>query len=304
MMDTWLGTVQRKVVTAIIALGCSLGVSGCLTVKGTTTVLEDGRIIEQVQVLPKRSLWAIGTMVLQIEEISADKPRRSKDLAEIRRVLSELRHGMEDTCVVANLIWGQPYAQQSIPVSATRIPLEFGFSNASANGCQIQIGPYDPRVLSSDVAADLGLRIVPLTGLYNPYKLLYISPLLDTDTEITAYIDILCKEEIDTVRCRDDFSALYAFVNHVPAAPEQLVEELDVWERYVLDLYLDENPDLLVGIMEMYRMVFKEITIVSQLRDGAAVGRISSLPRKTSSARPEYTREGIDWFWRGNMMDV
>ena len=307
MMDTWLGTVQRKAVTAIIALGCSLGVSGCLTVKSTTTVLEDGRIIDQVQVLPKRSLWAIGTLFLQIGEISADKPHRSKAPDDMRRVLSKLRHGMEDTCVVANFIWGQPYTQQSIPVSATRIPLEFGFSNTSSNGCQVQIGPYDPRALLPDVAADLGLRIVPLTGLYSPYKLLIASPLLGTDTAITADIDTLCKGEIDTARCRDDFSALYEFVNHVLAVPEQLVElgeELNAWERHALDLYLDENPDLLVGIMEVFRMVFKDITVVSQLQDGAAVGRISSLPHKISSARPDYTREGIDWFWRGNMMDV
>ena len=307
MMGTWLGTVQRKAVTAIIALGCSLGVSGCLTVKGTTTVLEDGRIIDQVQVLPKRSLWAIGTMILQVEGINADKPRRSKAPAEMRRMLSELRHGMEDTCVVANFIWGQPYAQQSIPVSATRIPLEFGIADMNANGCSIQIGPYDPRVLPPNFTADMGIRVVPLTGRYSPYKLLTTNPLLELDAANMVEIDTLCTGEIDPVRCRDDFKVLYAFVDNLQEQPAD--EELNFLERHVMDeltLNLDKNPNLLIGIMEIFRMVLKDTTVVYQLQDGAAVHDFTSRPSESFSApsRGHYTREEYDWFWRGNMMDA
>ena len=52
-------------------------------------------------------------------------------------------------------------------------------------------------------------------------------------------------------------------------------------------------------------MVFKDITVVSQIQDGAAVHRITSLPSENFPApRSHYIREEYDWFWRGNMMDV
>ena len=129
-----MGWIQRKTRMVIVAIGCSLGLFGCVAMEGTTTVLEDGRVIERVQLSPKRSLWAV--LALMADNFAIDLKSDALSRGEASDIVSELRRGMEDMCVMADFLFEQPYADLSIPVSTTRMPLEFEIAGAMRTGAR------------------------------------------------------------------------------------------------------------------------------------------------------------------------
>lgn len=54
--DEMMSLIQRKARVVVVAIGCSLGLFGCIEVEQRMTVLEDGQIIDRIQLSPKRSL--------------------------------------------------------------------------------------------------------------------------------------------------------------------------------------------------------------------------------------------------------
>lgn len=281
-----MGWIQRKTRMVIVAIGCSLGLFGCVAMEGTTTVLEDGRVIERVQLSPKRSLWAV--LALMADNFAIDLKSDALSRGEASDIVSELRRGMEDMCVMADFLFEQPYADLSIPVSTTRMPLEFEIAGAIANGCSVQIGPYDPRTLPAIATAMLGMRVELLPGAHDPYRLTYVIPRSTVDAGNAVDYGDVCTGDVEPARCRDDFEVLHAI--------------LDDWKELFKDeprlMSRIEDKDLLLGIMEAIRMTFASIPVTSRLRHGVAVDWVSE------PSRGQFTREGLDWLWRGSMMDA
>lgn len=212
---------------------------------------------------------------------------------EASDIVSELRRGMEDTCVMADFLFKQPYADLSIPVSTTRIPLEFEIAGAVANGCLVQIGPYDPRTLPASAAAMLRMHVALLPGAHDPYKLTYDIPRSPPDAANAVDFDDMCAGDVEPARCRDDFEVLHAVLDgwNIGDMGKELLEDEP---RLTVP---DEDKDLLLGIMEAIRMVFTSAPVTYRLRHGVAVDWVSK------PSRGQFTREGLDWLWRGSMMD-
>lgn len=275
-------------------LGLSIALSGCLEIEATTTVLEDGRVIDHMVVQPKNSLLAL--LALSARGVSA--AGRGSDTAagrvvrEFRRLtlLQELRT-FANVCKSADWIYKEALARQRIPYSAVSVPTDSRFSEIAGSGCSIQIGPYDPRTLPADFAEEvLGIRIELATGVHEPYRMSVVSigEALE-DTLSSASMDVAelqasCSGELEPALCRQELRVLLVLMRSW---------NMEGGETDELREFLSE-PGMLVGAAEMLRVVLKSMPVTLWIPDNAAVSSVHG----TSAF--EY-RQG--WTWRGSAME-
>ena len=275
-------------------LGISIVLSGCLEIEATTTVLEDGRVIDHMVVQPKNSLLAL--LTLSARGVSAagrgSDTAPSRMLSGIRQLalLEELRN-FANVCKFTDVIYKEALARQRIPYSAVSVPTNFEFSEIAGSGCSIQIGPYDPRTLPADFAEEvLGIRIELTTGLHDPYRMSVVSidEALD-DIPFSASMDVaelkaICSGELDPALCQQELRILLVLIGSWGMEGEES-DELGE---------LLSDPGMLSGTAEMLRMVLKSVPVTLRIPDNTAV----SMVHGTSAF--EY---GQGWIWRGSAME-
>ena len=275
-------------------LGLSIALSGCLEIEATTTVLEDGRVIDHMVVQPKNSLLAF--LALSARGVSAagrgSDTAPSRILNEIRRLalLEELRN-FANVCKFTDEIYKEALARQRIPYSAVSVPTDFRFSEIAGSGCSIQIGPYDPRTLPADFAEEvLGIRIELATGVHEPYRMSVVSieealeDMLSSAPMDVAELQAICSGELEPALCQQELRVLLVLIrswNMEGAEPDELRDILSV-------------PGMLGGTAEMLRMVLKSMPVTLRIPDNTAVSRVNG------NAAFEY-RQG--WTWRGSAME-
>lgn len=265
-------------------LGLSITLSGCLTVDSTTTVLEDGRIIEHMVIQPKNSLLT----VLSLSAQAADGAGRK---FEAEPFLQELRTA-GNACVAADWIFEETYASQGIPYSSVPVPTDFEFSGIAVGGCSIQMGPYDPRTLPPEYAEDmLGMRIELENGRHESYRMSWLSfeEMLD-DTQVSASVDeaglaASCSGELEPELCQRELRTLLLWI-------KSMEDEVPDEPRDILS-----GPGMLVGTAELLRVVLKDVSVTVRIPDTAAVNRVEGF------AFPTFT-SSQEWIWRGSLMEV
>ena len=112
----------RRWKTVCGALVLSIVLSGCLEIEGTTTVLEDGQIIEHVVLQPRRSLLTFLALSARGVTGVAEAEGRGSDAAQ-DRILREFRRltllrqlrSVGNTCEIADLMYKEMFAKQRIP---------------------------------------------------------------------------------------------------------------------------------------------------------------------------------------------
>lgn len=275
-------------------LGLSVALSGCLKVEATTTVLEDGRVIDHIVVQPKNSMLTL----LALSARGVDAAGRGSDTAAIREVkevkrlmlLQELR-SFGNVCKLADRIYEEALAQQRIPYSAVSVPTEFEFSEIRANGCSIQIGPYDPRTLPADFAEEmLGIRIELATGLYEPYRMsvVGVDEAIDHLTS-SALVDVtelqaICSGELEPALCQQELRTLLVLIGSWNMEGEESNELRDILS----------DPGMLGGTAEVLRMALKSVQVTLRIPDNAAVSMVHG------NWDFDYDR---GWIWRGSAME-
>ena len=275
-------------------LGLSVMLSGCLEIEATTTVLEDGRVIDQMFVQPKSSMLAL----LTLSALVVSAADRGSDTAPSRMLsgigqialLEEIRT-FANACKFTDMMYKEALARQRIPYSAVSVPTDFEFSEIAGSGCSIQIGPYDPRTLPADFAEEvLGIRIEPATGLHEPYRMSFIGieEALD-DIPSGASLDVpelqaICSGELEPALCQQELETLLVVIgswNLEGGASDELGDILS-------------DPGMLSGAAETLRMVLRSVPVILRIPDNAAVRVV-----RGTSAR-EY---GQGWIWRGSAME-
>ena len=270
------------------ALGLSIALSGCLKIEGTTTVLEDGRIIDYIVLQPKHSLLTSLALASDAFPLAMETVRR-KSLDRVREQL----HAASDACKIADFLFNkQAYAEQGIPYSTVPTPMEFEFSGTMGNGCSINIGPYDPRTLPEDFTKDvLGMRVVSSTGRYDPYQLSIVK-VVETLDEMVANthtdvpkLEASCAAEVKPELCQEELEIAMNFIRNLAkegGIPDELREMVS-------------NPGMLLGMGEMNRMVLKSVLVTTRIPSNAAV--------HTARGAGDFTY-GQGWLWRGSLMEL
>ena len=274
--------------------GLSIMLSGCLEIEATTTVLEDGRIIDQMVVQPKNSMLAL--LTLSVSGVSAigggSETDRSRILRRIRQIelLEELRN-LANVCKFIDAIYKEEFARKKIPYSAVPVPTDFQFPEIAASGCSIQIGPYDPRILPSDFAEEmLGIRIEPATGPHEPYRMSVVSideALEDIRSDVSIdriELQAICSGELEPKLCQQELRILLVLIGSWNMEGVESNELRDVLS----------DPGMLSGTAEMLRMVLKSVPLTLRIPDNAAVKMVHGTPAF------EY---GQGWIWRGTAME-
>lgn len=261
-------------------LGFSLALSGCLKVEATTTVLEDGRIIDHVVMQPKNSL-------LTLLALSEQGPNMAGHGSDMLRTFS-------DVCKLADEIYSEVYkalARQKIPYSAVPVPTDFEFSGIAGNGCSIQIGPYDPRILPTDFAQEmLGIRIERATGLHDPYRMFFVGAdeaLDGIPSSASMEAEELragCSGELEPAPCEQELRLLSGLIGSWTMEGENSGEFSDVLSA----------PGMLGGAAEMLRMVLKGVPVMLRIPADTAVSMVHG------NWAFEY---GQGWIWRGSAME-
>ena len=293
-------------------LGLSIVLSGCLEIEATTTVLEDGRVIDHMVVQPKSSLVAL--LNLSAKGVSA--AGHGSDTASSRTVggskrlalLEELRT-FGDLCVIMDGLYEEAFAKQRIPYSAVSVPTDFEFPEIVGNGCSIQMGPYDPRTLPADFAKEvLGIRIESAVGLHEPYRMSAIS--IEEALEgipFSASLDgtklqAICSGELEPALCQQELRILSILIeswvmefegSDSQRADSQEFEKLQRVSQALKDILSD--PGMLGGAAEMLRMVLKSVPVTYRIPDNTAVGNVHG------ASNHEY---GHGWIWRGSFMEL
>ena len=292
-------------------LGLSIILSGCLEIEATTTVLEDGRVIDHMVVQPKNSLLAL----LNLSATGVSAAGRGSDTASSRMLggngrlalLEELRT-LGNLCVIVDRIYEEAFAKQRIPYSAVAVPTDFEFPEIAGSGCSIQIGPYDPRTLPADFAEEiLGIRIEPATGFHEPYRMSVVSieealedipfsPSLD-ETKLQA----ICSAELEPALCQQELRILLVLIESLvmeheesdsQRADSQKFETLQRVSQALADVLSD--PGMLGGTAEMLRMMLKSVPVTLRIPDNTAVSMVHG------ASAHEY---GQGWIWRGSFME-
>ena len=284
----------RRWMRAWGVLGLSIVLSGCLEIEATTTVLEDGRVIDHMVVQPKNSLLTL--LTLSARGVSAagrgSDTAPSRMLSAIRRlaILEELRN-FADVCKFTDVIYKEALARQRIPYSAVSVQTDFEFPELAASGCSMQIGPYDPRTLPADFAEELlGIRIELATGLYQPYRmsLVSIDEALDdmpsSASMVVAELQAICSGELEPALCQQEMRVLSALIG----SWDMEGKESDV-SRAILS-----DPGMLSGTAEILRMVLKSVPVTLRIPDNTAVSMVQG------ASAFEY---GEGWIWRGSAME-
>ena len=287
----------RRWTRVLGVLGLSIMLSGCLEIEATTTVLEDGRVIDHMVVQPKNSLLALLTLVEKgastADRGSGTASSRTPDANKGLALLDELRT-FANLCVIMDGLYKEALAKQRIPYSAVAVPTDFEFPEIAGNGCSIQIGPYDPRTLPADVAKEvLGLRIEPAPGLNEPYRMSAIS--IEEalgDISFGASVDgtklqVICSAELEPALCQQELRILLVLMEmERPDTDSKESDELG-------DILSD--PGMLAGAAEMLRMVLKSVPVTYRIPDNTAVSSVHG------ALAHEY---GQGWIWRGSFMDL
>ena len=278
----------------LAVLGVSIMLSGCLEIEATTTVLEDGRVIETMVVQPKNSMLTL--LALSARNVNAADSgydtTAGREVGEVRRLilLQDLRT-FGNVCKLADAIYKEALTRQKIPYSAATVPITFEFTEIAANGCSIQIGPYDPRTLPADFAMEVfGIRIEPATGLHEPYRMSVVSideALADIPSRESidmAELQAVCSGELEPALCQQELRILMVLI----ASWNMEGEDSDEFRDILSD------PGMLGGAAEILRMVLKSVPVTLRIPDNAAVSTV----RGTSAF--EY---GQGWIWRGSAME-
>ena len=288
----WVRTWKR-----VWMLGLSVVLSGCLEIEATTTVLEDGRVIDHMVVQPKSSMLTFLTLAAW----GVNTTGRGSD-TEADRVVSEVRRlillqklrTFGNVCELVDWIYDESFERQKIPYSTVSVPIDFEFSEIAGNGCSIQIGPYDPRTLPVDFAEEmLGIRIEMETGLHKPYRMFVVSideALGDipsgTSIDVTE-LQAICSGELEPALCQQELRILLTLIGSWNEEDEESEESDELGD-------ILSDPGMLVGTTEMLRMVLKSVPVTLRIPDNAAV----SMVHGTSAF--EY---GQGWIWRGSAME-
>ncbi len=266
----------RRWKTAYGVLGLSVVLSGCLEIEATTTVLEDGRVIDHMVVQPKNSLLAMLSL-------TARGRKGRTDLQELRT--------FGNVCKIADWIYKEAFARQRIPYLAVSVPTDFEFSEIVGSGCSIQMGPYDPRTLPADFAEEmLGIRIEPAAGLHEPYLMSVVSidEALDNKPSSAlmnaAELQALCSGELEPALCQQELRILLVLIGNWDKEDEESNEFRDILS----------DPGMLSGAAEMLRMVLKSVPVTLRIPDNTAVRMVHG------ASAFEY---GQGWIWRGNAME-
>lgn len=278
----------------LAVLGVSIMLSGCLEIEATTTVLEDGRVIDTMVVQPKNSMLAF--LALSARDVNTeDRFSKVKRL----KILQELRT-LGNVCNIADEIFKEVLAKQNIPYSAAPVPTKFKFSEIEGNGCSVQIGPYDPRTLPAEFAEEnLGIRIEPVTGLHKPYRMTYIS-IDETSDELPssalmdeAAVQTICSGELEPALCQKELRILVLAGGNIGDIIGNIIGNRNKEADKFGDILSD--PGMLDGATELLRMVLKSAPVTWRIPDNTAV-------RMVHSTLALERDQG--WIWRGSFLDV
>ena len=268
------------------AIGIAIALSGCLKIEGTTTVLEDGQIIDRVALQPKMSMLASIAAsydaLTHLSEQSAWKSYATKreSLAKFRAVLSTVTDG----CEVADAIFRKKaHVRQGIPYSTVPVPIKFEYSGIRGNGCSIQVGPYDPRTLPVDFAEDvMAIRVEPLAGVHSPYKVSSVGISLPEIGDLSN-LKASCTLEDKPDLCLEEMMIAISMLRNFD-------EESSGKLRSMLS-----NPGMLLGLAEMTRSLLKNLSVTLVMPDNAALGIVRG---------PGDFTPGRGWRWRGNILEA
>lgn len=267
-------------------IGFSIVLSGCLKADGTTTVLEDGQIIDRVVLQPRMSMLAsIAAFQGAFTHLAEQSGRKSytkkrTSLAEIREKLSSVTN----VCKLADAIFDkQAHVRQGVPYSTVPVPINFEYSGVRGNGCSIQIGPYDPRSLPVGFAKDvMGIHVEPLTGVYSPYRVSTVGgsfpPIADHPN-----LEASCMSEERPELCQEEMKIAITVLRYID-------EEGSGKLRNML-----ANPGMLVGFAEMTRSLLRSLSITWYIPDNAALGMIRG---------PGIFTYGQGWRWQGSFLEA
>ncbi len=275
-------------------LGLSVALSGCLKIEATTTILEDGRVIDHMVVQPKNSLLSLLNLLARGVNAAGlvSDTAAGRTVKEVKRLmaLQELRT-FGNVCKLSDRIYKKALAKQRIPYSAESIPTDFEFSEIKGNGCSIQMGPYDPKTLPADFAEDmLGIRIERVSGLHEPYRMSVVSvdealdDLLPGASMDLAELQAICSGELEPALCQQELRILLVLIGRWNMEGEESDELRDILS----------HPGMLGGTAEMLRMVLKSVPVTLRVPDNTAVRMVHG----TSAF--EY---GRGWIWRGSAME-
>ena len=266
--------------------GLSIALSGCFTAEQTTTVLEDGRILDQIVLQPKHSWLASLALGSQLNRdlLTAGKFRKHKDFGKF---LSQ----SGDACKVADFILKE-VAQQRIPYSSVPKPIKFGFSDMPGNGCSIQIGPYDPRKLPTPFLKEFfGLRVVTGIGLHSPYKLSGVpmdEGVLRVDV-VASELEASCVGDPKPELCQDEIK----FITNLMMKPiEGMGKNDDLFSELIGDEY---SPKLALGIAHILRSFMKDMSVTWVIPNNVALATVRGVGTLT---------HGQGWLWRGTFLEA
>ena len=277
---------KRYLGTVFGAIGVLIALSGCLKIEATTSVLEDGQIIDRILLQPKMSMLAsIGASYGAVADLSEQWDR--KPYTKRRKSLSEIRADLDtitNACKLADVLLNKKaIVRQGIPYSTAPIPIEFDYSSIGGNGCSIQVGPYDPRKLPVVFAEDvMGMRVGPLTGLHGPYRVSTVGISL-SEIEDLPNLNASCAAEERPELCREEMKIAIWVLRNID-------EEGSGKLRNMLS-----NPGMLVGLAEITRSILKSLSLIWFIPDNAAVGMIHG---------PGEFTYGRGWRWRGNILEA
>ena len=281
-----------KSVCAVV--GFSIVLSGCLKVEGTTTVLEDGQIIDRVVLQPKMSMLP---HIATFHDAVTRHLERSglKSHAKERTILTEMWAELNtaaNACMLANDIYDMDaFVRQGIPYSAVPVPIDFEHSNIKVNGCSIQIGPYDPRTLPVSIAEDvLYMRVEPLTGRYNPYRVSAVEVPLPA-IEDHPNLEASCASEEKPELCREEMKIAITVLRDI--GEEGSGESRNVFANEFQKTLA--NPGMLVGLAEIARLLLRDMSMTWFIPDNAAVGAVRG---------PGIFTYGQGWRWRGTIFEA
>ena len=288
---------MKKLTVVCSTIGVSLALSGCLNTDQTTTVLEDGRIIQQIVLQPRYSLLTSVSAAHALVERTRRAPSAS---SKKHKLLDKLR-SIGNACQMAEAFFDRKtYEQQNIPYSSTSIPLQYEFMGIKASKCSIQIGPYDPRKLPTGFLRDvLGMRVVSLNGLHNPYQVTTTDmgekmrrKLSDPDVKIL--VSKVCATEGKPELCgrelRISVNLIDQFLNFRKGE-----EELEGLPDTDFEVMLRSNAGMLVGMAELVRAALSSGVATSRIPDNAAV--------RMARGAGDFTY-GQGWTWRGSLMET
>ena len=273
---------QWKIIFA--ALGLSLFLSACLKIEGTTTVLEDGHIIDRLTIQPKNSML----FLLSVNQQLLSNSLKTANLSDRgRKKLMKDFSSAADACTIASILFDkEEYLQHKIPYSVTAVPTDLEISHITMNGCLVQIGPYDPRKLPRDfVENTMGMSVKQLSGPNDPYKLESFETDRHTTMTTSPYsnIDASCELDIMPDICKKEtLIAANLLQSIIGGASGEFSEMIS-------------NENVLLGLAEIARLALNSISVVMTIPDNIAVSKVSGAGDFTY---------GEGWKWRGSAMEL